>query len=67
MHRHAKLDAKAVVNIDGENVFEIGVNDKIVISRSEYSIELIDLVGGSFFNSVNSKLMQPLKGTGEGL
>ena len=64
---HANLDAKAVVNIDGENVFEIGVNDKILISRSEYSIELIDLVGGSFFNSVNSKLMQPLKGTGEGL
>ncbi|MBR6336180.1 MAG: NAD(+)/NADH kinase [Ruminococcus sp.] len=64
---HANLDAKAMVSVDGENVFEIGVNDKVIISRSEYSIELIDLIGGSFFNSVNTKLMQPLKGTGEGL
>lgn len=64
---HANLDAKAVVNVDGNNVFEIGVNDKVIITRSEYSIELIDLVGGSFYNSINRKLMQPLKGTGEGL
>ena len=64
---HANQDAKAVINIDGENVFEIGVNDKVVITRSEYSIELIDLISGSFFNSINRKLMQPLKGTGEGL
>ena len=64
---HANADAKAVVSVDGENVFEIGVNDRVVITRSEYSIELIDLIGGSFFNSINRKLMQPLKGTGEGL
>ena len=64
---HANLDAKAMVTVDGENVFEIGVNDRIIVQRSEYSIELIDLIGGSFFNSVNSKLMQPLKGMREGL
>ena len=64
---HANLDAKAMVTVDGENVFEIGVYDRIIVQRSEYSIELIDLIGGSFFNSVNSKLMQPLKGMREGL
>ena len=63
---HANKDAKAVINVDGENVFNIGVGDKVIITRSEYSIELIDLIGGSFFNSVNTKLMQPLKGKGEG-
>ena len=64
---HANMDAKAVVSADGNNVFEIGVNDRVIIKRSEYSIELIDLIGGSFFNSINRKLMQPLKDTGEGL
>lgn len=63
---HANKDAKAVINVDGENVFNIGVGDKVIITRSEYSIELIDLIGDSFFNSVNTKLMQPLKGKGEG-
>lgn len=62
---HANKDAKAVVSVDGENVFEIGVEDKVIVTRSEYSIEIIDLIGGSFFNSINGKLMQPLKGTGE--
>ena len=62
---HANKDAKAVVSVDGENVFEIGVDDKVMITRSEYSVEIIDLIGGSFFNSINGKLMQPLKGTGE--
>ncbi|MBR1749592.1 MAG: NAD(+)/NADH kinase [Ruminococcus sp.] len=62
---HAKKDAKAVVTIDGDNVLDIGTDDLVKITKSEYYIELIDIVGGSFFNSVNEKLMQPLKGNGE--
>lgn len=62
---NAKKDAKAVVTVDGDNVYEIGVGDHVSITKSEYSIELIDIIGGSFFNSVNEKLMQPLKENGE--
>lgn len=58
---HANSDAKADLTIDGNHVFDIGVNDRVMIKRSDNYIELIDIIGGSFFNSINRKLMQPLK------
>lgn len=62
---HANSDAKADLTIDGNHVFDIGVNDRVTVKKSENSVELIDIIGGSFFNSINMKLMQPLKGSNE--
>ncbi len=58
---------KALVNIDGNLFGEVSQNDKVLIGRSEKYIEIIDITGGSFFNSVNEKLMQPLKDIPEGI
>lgn len=53
------------VNVDGNNVMKLSGGDKVCVSRSQYYINIIDIAGGSFFASINKKLMQPLKGTEE--
>ena len=36
-------------------------NDVLTITKSSLSVGIIDINGDSFFESVNKKLMQPLK------
>lgn len=57
----ANANARAVLTVDGNEVVKLSQNDKLRIFKSESCIELIDIKGGSFFSSVNRKLMQPLK------
>ena len=35
--------------------------DEIIIKKSDTYLNLIDISGSSFYNSVSNKLMQPLK------
>ena len=38
---------------------------ELKIDESKYFVEIIDISGGSFFSSINKKLMQPLKESAE--
>ena len=49
------------LSVDGITKDDISSKDILTISTSDKFIELIDIKGGSFFDSVNSKLMRPLK------
>lgn len=67
--RTTKLSVKFFTNsdeyfglsVDGVTKDDISSEDILTISASEKYIKLIDIKGGSFFDSVNSKLMRPLK------
>ena len=54
-------NAKLIINVDGNEIVKLSQNDYIRIFKSENYIQLVDIKGGSFFTSVNRKLMQPLK------
>ncbi|MGN1089232.1 MAG: NAD(+)/NADH kinase, partial [Huintestinicola sp.] len=47
---------------DGKISEGISAEDRIIISRSERYLRLIDISGSTFYNSVNRKLMSPIKG-----
>lgn len=49
------------LSVDGVSKDDISSKDILKISASDKYIKLIDIKGGSFFDSVNSKLMRPLK------
>lgn len=49
------------LNVDGVITGSVEYGDKVMISRSERCVKLIDISGNAFFNSVNSKLMNCLK------
>lgn len=53
--------AHTCVNVDGNIVHRLSNDDEVIVSKSEYYIDIIEIAGGSFFASVNKKLMQPLK------
>lgn len=59
---HCKEGTHALVNVDGNVVSRITDLAEIRISRSDLTLDIIDIKGGSFFSSINEKLMQPLKG-----
>ena len=59
---YGREDSHAVVSIDGNMLINLTSNSTLKITRSDLRADIIDLCGGSFFNSVNEKLMQPLKG-----
>lgn len=58
---HCSYNAHSIVNVDGNAVYRISNNALVRISRSKLHLDIIDITGGSFFSSVNTKLMQPLK------
>ncbi|WP_028504731.1 NAD(+)/NADH kinase [Ruminococcus sp. FC2018] len=49
------------VTVDGNMIYKMSQGDIITISKSDKYVEIIDINGDSFFESVNKKLMQPLK------
>ena len=59
---HCRDNTHAIVSVDGNIIRKIESNTTMKITRSTLRVEIIDLCGSSFFNSVNDKLMQPLKG-----
>lgn len=54
-------NAGLLLTVDGNEVMKLTDENYLHITKSEKHIELIDIKGGSFFSSVNRKLMQPLK------
>lgn len=59
---HCNKSSHTYANIDGNNVYRLSENDIVTVTKSAKHIDIIDITGGSFFDSVNKKLMQPLKG-----
>lgn len=49
------------LDVDGVIEGAVEYNDKVIISRSDKRVRLIDISGNSFFNAVNRKLMNSLK------
>ncbi|MBR1384826.1 MAG: NAD(+)/NADH kinase [Ruminococcus sp.] len=62
---HCSKGTHAIVTVDGNDVRKITDGTSVRITRSPLTLNIIDLNGGSFFGSVNGKLMQPLKGNTE--
>ncbi len=58
---HTADNAHVHLNVDGNIVYRLSDGDEIKITRAEECLDIIDINGGSFFSSVNSKLMRPLK------
>lgn len=58
---HSYEGSQVFVSTDGNDGIPLSDGDEILIEKSELFLELIDLDGGSFYKSVNGKLMQPLK------
>lgn len=58
-------NAKVLVNVDGVEVVKLSADESIKILKSNSFVEIVDIKGGSFFTSVNRKLMQPFKETSE--
>lgn len=48
-------------SVDGDSGIEFSEGDIIRITKSDTVLQLIDINGGSFYNSVNNKLIQPFK------
>lgn len=49
------------VSVDGDSGIRFSEGDVITITKSDIYLNLIDISGYSFYNSVNNKLIQPLK------
>ena len=64
---HVANNSHVSINVDGNNMLKLCNGDNVVISKSDHFVEIIDINGGSFFSSVNHKLMRPLKDSSEGL
>lgn len=52
------------LSADGQIIERDLKGERIIISRSERILKLIDISGNSFYNAVNRKLMSSLKGNG---
>ena len=59
---HCKKGTRSLVSVDGNIAAKVSDLAVITISRSDLTLDIIDIKGGSFFGSINEKLMQPLKG-----
>ena len=53
--------ARVLFSVDGVEIDKISSNDYVKILKSDDYVEIVDIKGGSFFKSVNRKLMQPFK------
>ncbi|MGN0666945.1 MAG: NAD(+)/NADH kinase [Huintestinicola sp.] len=50
-------------SVDGKNCGNLKMSEKLIISKSDRVLKLIDIKGNSFYDAVNHKLMNPLKET----
>lgn len=59
---YSSYEGSAVsVSVDGDSGIKFSEGELIKITKSDIYLNLIDISGSSFYNSVSSKLMQPLK------
>ena len=49
------------VSIDGNKPLELTYGSKVNITASEHKIKIIDIKRNTFYNSLNRKLMHPIK------
>jgi len=49
------------VSVDGGRGILLKEGEKVTISKSQYYLDLIDIDGGGFYDSIHNKLMKPLK------
>ena len=59
----AKLrdDQKLLINADGENETEFLDKKILNVTKSDYTINIVDFKGSTFFETLNKKLMHPIK------
>lgn len=50
------------LSVDGRMSGSLGRDDKVIVSKSDKLLRLIDITGNSFYNAVNRKLINPIKG-----
>jgi NAD+ kinase len=61
VHCHCNGGSHSILTVDGAQLAKISNRDIIEIRRSQLTTRIIDITGGSFFSTVNRKLMTPLK------
>lgn len=49
------------VSVDGGEPIKLSVNSCVEITCSSHKIKIIDMAGNTFYNSLNKKLMHPIK------
>lgn len=54
-------ECSVFLSVDGKENIELSPDDVITVKKSNQSLELIDLDGNSFLDSIHNKLMKPLK------
>ncbi len=59
VENNARDQGNLYMSVDGKITGKVDNDDKIIISRSAKYLSLIDINGNSFYNAVNSKLMNP--------
>ncbi|MCL2054502.1 MAG: NAD(+)/NADH kinase [Oscillospiraceae bacterium] len=59
--RHFSASDAVYFSVDGKPGVNISKESKLIISKSEKELRLIDIKGNCFFNAVNNKLMKPIK------
>ncbi len=58
--------AHAIVSVDGNNVFRLSAEDTVIVSKSKYFVEIIDISGGSFFLVNKQKAYAAVEGISGG-
>ncbi len=61
VHCRCGEGAHAHLTVDGNKLLNVTEHDIMHISRSKLTTKIIDMTDGSFFPTVNSKLMMPIK------
>lgn len=59
---HSSEAIKAGFSVDGNEPVKIKRDSRLIIRKSERKINLIDIKGDTFYDSLNKKLMRSLKG-----
>lgn len=54
-------NSEVILSVDGNDDIDFHEGETVTITKSDLSLDLIDINGGSFYNAVHNKLMKPLK------
>lgn len=57
----SKRNPDIYISVDGGEHIKLSVGSWLEVSCSEHKINIVDITGNSFYNSLNEKLMQPIK------
>ena len=64
---HTSEESRCVcLSADGEGPVSFPAGASLEIRRSRHTVRLISLTNASFYDAVNRKLMQSIKGFGDG-